>query len=270
MARNKNKSHRTNQTKRLSRFDRVLLEHVQYEQEDSRARKEGPQSKKTWSEHDFKSLRPLNSRQSSMIESYFTGNHIIASGSAGTGKTYLALWLALQSVFGGEPQKQIVIVRSAVPSRDIGFLPGDEKEKLAPYEAVYRDSLADLAGRASTYDDMVEAGFIKFMPTSFLRGLTWENSVIVLDEVQNLTFEEIHTVMTRVGKGSRVIVCGDIAQNDFVNTKQESGFQKFVRVSSRMKGFDRIIFTKEDIVRSGFVKSWIIALEDEEGNSLHH
>lgn len=268
MARN-NKSHRNPKTKRLSKFDSVRLDHITFEYEDRAARKEGPQVKKHWSEHDFKALKPLNMRQASMIESYFANNHIIASGSAGTGKTYLALWLALQSVFGGDSQKQIIIVRSAVPSRDIGFLPGDEKEKLAPYEAVYRDSLADLAGRPNTYDDMVECGFIKFMPTSFLRGLTWDNSIIILDEVQNLTFEEIHTVMTRVGKGSRVIVCGDIAQNDFANSiKESSGFEKFVRVSSRMKGFDRIVYTKDDIVRSGFVKQWIVSLEEEEGNSL--
>jgi phosphate starvation-inducible protein PhoH and related proteins len=265
----KNKSHRQQNTKRLSKFDKVRLEHISMEFEDRAARKDGPQVKKSWSEHDFKNLKPLNQNQASMIESYFTGNNIIASGSAGTGKTYLALWLATQSVFGGQPQKEIIIVRSAVPSRDIGFLPGDEKEKLAPYEAVYRDSLADLAGRKSTYDDMVEAGFVKFMPTSFLRGLTWDNAIIIVDEVQNLTFEEIHTVMTRVGKNSRIIVCGDIAQNDFANnTKEDSGFDKFVRVSSRMKGFDRIHYTKHDIVRSGFVKSWIIALEDEDGSSL--
>lgn len=263
----KNKSHRNEKTKRLTRFDRERLDYINHEFQDRAARAEGPK-KRNWTEHDFKNLKPLNIRQSAMIESYFTGNHIIASGSAGTGKTYLALWLASQSVFGGDGQKQIVIVRSAVPSRDIGFLPGDEKEKLAPYEAVYRDSMHDLTGRASTYDDMVEEGFIKFMPTSFLRGLTWDNSIIIVDEVQNLTFEEIHTVMTRVGKGSRIIVCGDIAQNDFANnTKEESGFHKFVRVSNRMKGFDHIHYTKHDIVRSGFVKSWIIALEDEDGNN---
>lgn len=178
------------------------------------------------------------------------------------GKTYLGLWLALQSVLDGEPQKQVIIVRSAVPSRDIGFLPGDEKEKLGPYEAVYKEILTDLTSRKTAYDDMTETGLIRFMPTSFLRGLTWDNAVIIIDEVQNLTFDEINTVMTRVGKCSKVIVCGDIAQNDFNNTKEESGFNKFVKVAERMKQFDHIVFTPNEIVRSGFTKSWILAKEE--------
>ncbi len=261
MARNKsNKSHRN--AKRLNNFDQRMLDTIRIEYNDRQARSEGPTQRKSWSLHDFKDLKPMNARQSSMIESYFTGNHIIASGSAGTGKTYLALWLALQSVFGGEPQKEILIIRSAVSSREIGFLPGDEKEKLGPYEVVYKDTLADLAGRASTYDDMVDAKKIRFMPTSFLRGQSWDNAIIIVDEVQNLTFEEINTVMTRVGKGSRIIVCGDIAQNDFANTREESGFDKFVKVSQNMKYFDHIVYTRDDIVRSGFVKAWITAKED--------
>lgn len=212
----------------------------------------------------FKSitLKEQNEAQCIMIDDekhlYITDDYII------THNTYLSFWLALNSVLSPEcEQDHIIVVRSAVPSRDIGFLPGTEKEKMAPFEVAYKDIVADLIGKASSYDDMCEAGKIKFMPTSFLRGLTWDNAIIIIDEIQNLTWQEIHTVMTRVGKNSRVLVCGDISQNDLLNKRnEETGMGNFLKVAEKMRKFDIVQFHKEDVVRSGFVKDWVIAKED--------
>lgn len=226
--------------------------------------KEGPRRKK-WSLHDLKNIQPKSEAQRELFESYLGyDNHVVANGFPGTGKTYLSFWLALNSVLSPEhEQDHIIVVRSAVPSRDIGFLPGTEKEKMAPFEVAYKDIVADLIGKPSSYDDMCEAGKIKFMPTSFLRGLTWDNAVIIIDEIQNLTWQEIHTVMTRVGKNSRVLVCGDVSQNDLLNKRsEETGIGNFLKVAEKMRKFDVVQFHKEDVVRSGFVRDWIIAKED--------
>lgn len=136
---------------------------------------------------------------------------------------------------------------------------------MAPFEVAYKDIVQDLIGKASSYDDMCEAGKIKFMPTSFLRGLTWDNAVIIIDEIQNLSWQEIHTVMTRIGKNSRVLVCGDISQNDLASKRfEESGIQNFLKVAKRMNSFEVVEFTKHDVVRSGFVREWILAKEDSQ------
>lgn len=220
--------------------------------------------KKKWTVHDFKAIKPLTETQRQLFESYFYGNHIVASGSAGAGKTYLAMWLGLQSVFSQEcPQEKMIIVRSAVAARDIGFLPGTKEEKMEPFEAPYKDILADLTGKPNSYNDMRDAGKIEFLATSFLRGLTWDNCVVVIDEAQNCTFDELNTVMTRMGKNSRLFVCGDIAQNDLQDKRfEETGMGSMLKVMGRMKNVDVITFTRSDVVRSGFVREWLFAKED--------
>jgi phosphate starvation-inducible PhoH-like protein len=203
-----------------------------------------------------------------MFKSFFEGNNIIANGSAGTGKTFSALYLALNQILSKDtPQNKIVIVRSAVASREIGHLPGSQEEKLEPYEAPYKDILFELitTGSPNTYDDMKEANIINFMPSSFIRGLTWDNSVVVVDEIQNMNFHEINSIMTRLGDNSIVIMIGDHVQTDLYRSKTDkSGIQKFLKVARGMSQFDEITFTKHDIVRSELVKSWICALEDSE------
>ena len=230
---------------------------------DTAARREGGKRKK-WSYRDIKPIKPLTESQRMLFESYFMDNNVVANGFPGTGKTYLSIWLALNTIFDDNyPQEKLVIVRSAVASREIGFLPGSKEEKMEPFEAPYKDIVSDLVGRESSYEDMCDAGKVEFMPTSYLRGLTWDNCVVLIDEIQNLTWMEIHTVITRLGKNSKLLVCGDISQNDLQGKRfEETGMGKFLQVAAQMKSFDVITFAKEDVVRSGLVREWILAKED--------
>lgn len=222
--------------------------------------------RKSWSVHDIRTIKPLNEPQRQMFTSYLSGNNVIANGSAGTGKTLAGMYLALNDVFSKEtPQKKVIIVRSAVTSREIGHLPGNVDEKLAPYEAPYRDIVGFLMKNGNAYDDMKEAGVVEFMPTSHLRGLNWDNCVVLVDEVQNLNFHEVNTVITRVGVESSLIMIGDQIQTDLYKSHNDkSGMDRFLNVARKMPEFDEVIFTKYDILRSDFVKSWICALEDLE------
>ena len=225
------------------------------------AMNEGPR-KKHWSIHDLKAVQPLTSLQEDMFHAWYNDFNICAHGSAGTGKTFLALYLALTDVLEQNAQR-IIIVRSAVPTREVGHLPGTLEEKVAAYEVPYRDILHELVGRASTYDNMKDAGLIEFMPTSFIRGLTWDNAIVVVDEGENMTFHEIYSIMTRLGDNSRVIFTGDLVQTDLDKKRNDvSGMAHFMDVIKNMSCFTSVKFTKHDIVRSGFVKSWIIATEE--------
>jgi len=225
---------------------------------------DGP-SRKKYSIHDIKSIKPMTEPQREMIESFLMGNNVVATGSSGTGKSYLSLWLALSAILSKEEaQEQLIIVRSAVPTRDIGFLPGSAEEKLEPYEAPYRDIINELLNNEHAYDNLKEIGKIKFIPTSFLRGLSWDNSIIFIDEIQSCTLHELSTVITRAGMNTRIIAIGDSLQNDLIYKKNDqSGIAQFVNIAKNMKEFDTINFTRNDIVRSQLVKSWICAYEDE-------
>jgi len=229
---------------------------------NGKAQEEGPK-KKTWNVHDLKTVKPLTPAQEDLFHAWYNDQNVVAHGSAGTGKTFLALYLALSEVLSQE-QHRIIIVRSAVPTRDIGFLPGTLEEKASQYELPYHDILWELVGRGSTYQDMKEAGIIEFMTTSFIRGLTWDNAIIIVDEGENMTFHEIDSIMTRVGENTRVIFTGDLKQTDLDGKKGGiSGMAEAIRVFERMEQFESIPFTKHDIVRSHFVKSWIIASEEK-------
>ena len=229
---------------------------------NGKAMEEGPK-RKHWTGHDIKPIKPLTSTQEEMFHAWFNGFNLCAHGSAGTGKTFLALFLALHSVLERRDQNRIIVVRSAVATRDIGFLPGTLEEKTALYELPYHDIMWELVGKASTYQDMKDAGVIEFMTTSFVRGLTWDNAVIIVDEGQNMTFHEIDSIMTRMGQNSRIIVTGDVRQTDLDGRKGTPvcGMGQFLKVVNNMREFSTLQFTVNDIVRSDLVKSWIMASE---------
>jgi len=232
--------------------------------ENGKAMEIGPK-KKHWSNHDIKNIKPIGPNQEEMFHAFFNNFHICAHGTAGTGKTFLALYLAFSEMFKHEGKvNHIIIIRSAVSTRDIGFMPGDLDEKVSFYEMPYRDMCAVLFGRYSTYDDMKEAGKIRFLTTSFIRGLTWDNAVVIIDEGQNMDFHEINSIMTRIGENTRLIFTGDLQQSDLRKgtSSQMTGMDRFLKVIRNMKEFTDIEFTKHDIVRSRFVKSWICACEE--------
>lgn len=214
--------------------------------------------------HDLKDIKALTDNQRLMIESYINGNIIIASGSAGTGKSYLSLYLALSDIFNkGSPRNKIIIVRSATQTKDLGFLPGTKDEKLEPYELPYKDICADLLGKKTAYDRLKQNEKIVFMSTSLLRGLTWDNAVIIIDEAQSMTLHELDTTITRIGKNSNLIICGDLAQNDLIYKKYEtSGFAAILKIFKNISNVEIINFTEHDIVRSNFIKQYIIAKQN--------
>lgn len=199
-----------------------------------------------------------------MFQAFFQGQNICAYGTAGTGKSYVGIWLALNEILREDAQQnRIIIIRSAVATRDQGFLPGTIEEKEAPFEQPYKDIFADIVGKGTAYDDMKAAGIIEFKTTSNVRGITWNNAIVLIDEIQNCNAGEINSVMTRIGKKSRVVAMGDISQNDLTKHKSDkTGMAWMLNVVERMREFDMIQFQKHDIVRSEFVKSWITACED--------
>lgn len=223
---------------------------------------EGPK-RKMWTKHDLQPVFPLTPGQEDMFHAYINNYNICAYGSAGTGKSFLALYLALTDVLNPNIKvDRIIIVRSIVSTREIGHLPGKLCEKMAPHEVAYDDILYELFGKPSTYQDMKNAGLIEFHTTSFLRGLTWNNAMVVVDECQNMTIHEFDSVITRVGADSKLIVLGDVRQNDLINSRKEvSGFMDVIQILQIMKQFAMIQFLPADIVRSELVKDWIISRE---------
>jgi phosphate starvation-inducible protein PhoH and related proteins len=218
--------------------------------------------RKTWSVHDLKSIRAKTDAQTEMLEEWFSGNNICASGSAGTGKSFLAMYMGLAAMLDEESViDRLIIVRSAVTTREVGFLPGTLEEKQSVYEQPYKDIASVLLGRDASYIDMKEAGKIEFMLTSHVRGLTWNDAVIIIDEAQNMTMHELSSVITRLGHNSRIIIIGDTKQTDLNRKGEHEGLSTAMSVMRDVKGISLITFTADDIVRSGFVRSWIRACE---------
>ena len=221
------------------------------------------QNNRTLSKHDLKKIKPLTNAQEEMMKDYFSGSSILATGSAGTGKTLIALYLALNDLLDKEQSyKKLNIIRSVVATRDIGYLPGDMEEKIQIYETPYQDLFSFLFNMPTSYNNFKQRNQVEFMPTSFLRGQTWDDSIIVVDEAQNLNFHEINTVMTRVGHNSKVIVVGDSNQTDLYKSKHDNScLDHLEKVLRNNKFFSVVNFNRHDIVRSDFVKSWIECVE---------
>jgi phosphate starvation-inducible protein PhoH len=196
-------------------------------------------------------IEPLTQNQLLAFES---DKHLLLHGVAGTGKTFISCYLAFDDMIKG-CYNNLVILRSAVPTRDIGFLPGNEKEKSAIYEAPYKDIAVELFGRGDAYEILKQKSIVHFMTTSFIRGITLRDAVIIIDECQNMTLHELDSIITRVGENCRVIFCGDFRQSDL----GKNGLEQFVSILKKMEQFDLIDFEIKDIVRSEFVKSYITA-----------
>lgn len=207
-------------------------------------------------------IQPKTFAQEQMMESYARGGHVVAEGSAGTGKSFLASYLALNSLFGKEVNK-VVVVRSAVPTRDMGFLPGNVNEKQEVFTVPYKQIFNDLCENGTAWDILTKKQMVEFITTSYVRGITLDNCVIIIDEFQSMTPHEMYSVLTRVGENSRVIVCGDTKQTDLDGRREKSCYDWFMDISRRLpKWFDVVTFFSTDIVRSEFVKDLIITVED--------
>jgi predicted ribonuclease YlaK len=210
----------------------------------------------------LKTFEPLTENQKLFFDAYKRGDYFVAlHGVAGTGKTFCALYKALEEVLDkNNPFKKVIIVRSAVQGREVGHLPGDISEKMEIYQQPYRQICETLFGRKDGWDRLEEQGYVEFISTSFIRGMSFDDAIIIVDEMQNMTFEEIDTVMTRVGYRSKIIWCGDYRQTDLNKKKNDvSGILKFFDIAHHMKAFTRIEFEVDDIVRSSLVKDYIIA-----------
>lgn len=206
-------------------------------------------------------IKPKTDNQRLALEYWKADYNLLLHGIAGTGKTFLALYFAAREYFNDRNDyEKIYIVRSTVSSRDQGFLPGSQKQKEAVFESTYHDICSNLFNREDAYPILKQRGVIDFRSTSFLRGSTFENCVIVVDEVQNMSDQELHTIMTRVGENSRIIFAGDVKQDDLTSErkKEMSGLADFIQILRSMREFRHVEFEIDDIVRSRLVRSYII------------
>lgn len=200
---------------------------------------------------------PLTLNQKLTYQYYESGSNLMLHGLAGTGKTFISMYLALDQVLNAKDYKKVYIVRSVVPTRDIGFLPGSAKEKCKAYELPYYAICSELFSRGDSYEILKTRGVIEFITTSFIRGITLNNCVVIVDECQNLNFHELDSVITRVGDNCKIVFCGDFTQSDLKSSEGE-GINKFINIIKRVDNFSYVEFSEDDIVRSGLVKQYII------------
>ena len=230
-------------TKRLTRKEKRLL------------RQQGKQPKENYQEKLNFNLRhfdPLTENQKVAFNSFNQDKNLMLHGIAGTGKSFMAMYLSLKQILGDpdSPYKRIVIVRTVVPTRDMGFLPGNSKEKTKVYEAPYYAICNELFGRGDAYDYLKNKNLIEFISTSFIRGITLNDCIVIVDEMQNATLHELDSVITRVGHNCKVIFCGDFRQTDFTREHEKNGLTDFMRVVRSMKSFELIEFEANEIGRA--------------------
>ena len=211
------------------------------------------------------SIKSITDNQKIVFDTWKKGKNQFLFGAAGTGKTFISLYLAMQDVMDlKKPYDKVVIVRSLIPTREIGFLPGDEEDKAALYQVPYQNMVQFMFEQPNEqsfnnlYDRLKGQGTLYFLSTSFLRGLTFDNSIIIVDECQNMNFHELDTITTRLGQDSKIVFCGDFDQTDLQRTNEKNGLHDFLRILEEMEEFNCIEFTIGDIVRSGFVRNYLI------------
>ena len=210
-------------------------------------------------------IQPVTENQKKLFEAYNEQKHLFVYGCAGTGKTFCSLYLALKDVLNElTPYDRVVVVRSLVATREIGFLPGDHEDKSSLYQIPYKNMVKYMFEMTNDsefemlYGNLKQQESIKFWSTSFIRGTTLDNCIIVVDEMQNLNFHELDSIITRVGEDSKIIFCGDATQSDLTRNNEKDGIINFMKIVQRMPEFESIEFTTDDIVRSGLVKSYIV------------
>tara|TARA_B100000780_G_scaffold146322_1_gene102185 strand:- start:155 stop:865 length:711 start_codon:yes stop_codon:yes gene_type:complete len=211
------------------------------------------------------SVKPITDNQKIVFDTWKQKKNQFLFGCAGTGKTFVSLYLALQDVMNLQTKyDKVVLVRSLIPTREIGFLPGDEEDKAALYQVAYANMVQFMFQQPNEqafsmlYEKLKQQGSLYFLSTSFLRGLTFDNSIIIVDECQNLNFHELDTIITRVGQDSKIVFCGDFGQSDLSRTSEKNGLHDFLRILEEMEEFNCVEFDIGDIVRSGFVRSYLI------------
>jgi len=211
-------------------------------------------------------ITPLTDNQKILFDSYNQQKNVVAYGVAGTGKTFITLYNALKDVLNETtPYERVYIVRSLVSTREIGFLPGDHEDKADIYQIPYKHMVKYMFQMPSDadfemlYGNLRSQETIKFWSTSFIRGTTLDNAIIIVDEFQNLNFHELDSIITRVGENSKICFCGDATQSDLTKTNDRNGIVDFMNILRKMISFDIIEFDVNDIVRSGLVKEYIVA-----------
>ena len=210
-------------------------------------------------------VKPLTENQEKLFDDYKKGKNIFAYGAAGTGKTFIVLYNALKEVLNERtPYEKIYIVRSLVSTREIGFLPGDHEDKSALYQIPYKNMVKYMFEMPSDadfemlYGNLKAQSTISFWSTSFIRGTTFDNAILIIDECQNLNFHELDSIITRVGENTKIMLCGDASQSDLTKTYERNGILDFIKIIRNMEDeFGITEFAVNDIVRSGLVKKYI-------------
>ena len=229
-----------------------------------------PKRKKALGNEYLLDIEPLTDNQRKLFDAYAEGKHVVAYGCAGTGKTFITLYNALREVLDERtPYEKVYIVRSLVPTREIGFLPGSHDDKADIYQIPYKNMVKYMFQMPSDaefemlYGNLKSQETIKFWSTSFLRGVTLDNCIVLVDEFANLNFHELDSIITRVGENCKIMFCGDATQSDLVKTSEKNGIVDFMGVLRKMPSFDIIEFGVDDIVRSGLVRQYLIAKIEE-------
>lgn len=222
--------------------------------------------KKPINQEHLITIEPMTDSQIKVFDSWSKEKHLVLHGCAGTGKTFISMYLALKEVLNeNTPYQKIYIVRSLVPTREIGFLPGDHEDKSSLYQIPYKNmvkymfEMPDDNAFEMLYNNLRAQETISFWSTSYIRGVTLDDCIIIVDEFSNLNFHELDSMITRAGQNCKIVFAGDITQSDLVKTNEKNGIMDFMKILETMDEFDTIEFGIEDIVRSGLVRSYIIS-----------
>lgn len=239
--------------------ERPTRKEKRVERQKQAKQSKGQNSPKEKMSFNLQRVDPKTKNQKLAFDAYANNKHLMLHGIAGTGKSFISMYLALNEIMNGsEDFKKLYIVRSVVPTRDMGFLPGSNKEKTKVYEAPYYAISSELFGRGDAYETLKNKGLIEFISTSFIRGITLNDCIILVDEMQNGTLHELDSVITRVGRNCKIIFCGDFTQTDFTYEKDKNGLPSFMKIIKNIRSFEFVEFDKNDILRSDLVKDYII------------